>query len=88
MDYDIKDISLAEPGKNKIEWAGENMPVVRGIKKDFITSKPLKGLTAAACLHVTSETANLMIALKSGGADVFCVLQIRSVPRMMLLLLL
>jgi len=71
MEFDVKDIELAAEGKNKIEWAGEDMPVLNGIKKDFIKNKPLKGLVAGACLHVTSETANLMIALKSGGADVY-----------------
>jgi adenosylhomocysteinase len=71
MEFDIKDIELAAEGKNKIEWAGEDMPVLNGIKKDFIKNKPLKGLVAGACLHVTSETANLMMALKSGGADVY-----------------
>jgi adenosylhomocysteinase len=71
MEFDIKDIELAAEGKNKIEWAREDMPVLDGIKKDFIKNKPLKELVAGACLHVTSETANLMIALKSGGADVY-----------------
>ncbi len=71
MEFDVKDIGLAAEGKNRIEWAGEDMPVLDGIKKDFIKNKPLKGLVAGACLHVTSETANLMITLKSGGADVY-----------------
>jgi adenosylhomocysteinase len=68
--FDIKDISLAPQGKLKIEWAGNSMPVLRSIQKKFEKEKTLKGLTIACCLHVTSETANLMIALKAGGAKV------------------
>ena len=71
MDYDVKDISLAKEGVNKIEWAGKDMLVLEGIKNDFSRNKPFKGRAVGACLHVTSETANLMIALKIGGADVF-----------------
>ena len=71
MDYDVKDIGLAKEGKNKIEWAGKDMLVLEGISNDFSKNKPFKGRAVGACLHVTSETANLMIALKSGGADVF-----------------
>lgn len=70
MDYDVKDTSLAKKGKNKIEWAEKDMLVLRGIKKDFAARKPLKGVNIGACLHVTSETANLMITLKEGGANV------------------
>ena len=70
MDYDVKDIGLAGKGKNKIEWAERDMPVLRGIKADFAANKPLKGVNIGACLHVTSETANLMITLKEGGANV------------------
>jgi adenosylhomocysteinase len=70
MDFDVKNISLAGEGKNKIEWAAKEMPVLQGIKKDFSRNKPLKKLAIGACLHVTSETANLMIALKEGGANV------------------
>ncbi len=70
MNFDLKDISLAVEGKNKIEWAAREMPVLQGIKKEFSKSKPLKNLNIGACLHVTSETANLMITLKEGGADV------------------
>ena len=69
MDYDVKDIGLAKQGKNKIEWAEREMSVLRGIKKDFSVSKPLKGVNICSCLHVTSETANLMITLKEGGAN-------------------
>ncbi|MCL4416196.1 MAG: adenosylhomocysteinase [Actinobacteria bacterium] len=71
MDYDVKDIGLAKEGANKIEWAGKDMLVLEGINNDFSRSKPFKGKAIGACLHVTSETANLMIALKSGGANVF-----------------
>ena len=70
MDYDIKDISLAEKGKLKIEWAENHMPVLKYIKEKFEKEKPLKGVRISACLHVTSEAANLMEALKLGGADV------------------
>ncbi|MGM0367202.1 MAG: adenosylhomocysteinase [Actinomycetota bacterium] len=70
MDFDVRDIELAEEGKNKIEWAGRDMPVLKGIREDFLKSKPLEGLTLGACLHVTSETANLMVTLKEGGASV------------------
>lgn len=71
MDYDIKDISLAVEGKLKIEWAGKRMPVLALIKERFKKEKPLKDLKIGACLHVTSETANLMITLKEGGASVY-----------------
>jgi len=68
--YDVKDIKLAPQGKLKIEWAGKQMPVLKSIQERFAKEKPLKGLTLAACLHITSETANLLIALKAGGAKV------------------
>jgi adenosylhomocysteinase len=67
---DVKDISLADAGKRKIEWAQQQMPVLQIIRKRFIKEQPLKGLRVSACLHVTSETANLMIALRDGGADI------------------
>ncbi len=67
---DVKDFSLAELGKNRIEWANQSMPVLQLIRKEFIKSQPLKGLRVAACLHVTTETANLMIALRDGGAEI------------------
>ncbi len=70
MDYDVKDLSLAASGKEKIEWAGNDMPVLAGIREEFSRKGSLKGARIAACLHVTSETANLMIALKAGGAKV------------------
>jgi adenosylhomocysteinase len=66
---DVKDISLAEKGKRKIEWSNQQMPVLQLIRKQFIKEQPLKGIRIAACLHVTSETANLMITLRDGGAD-------------------
>jgi len=67
---DVKDISLADAGKRKIEWAAQQMPVLEIIRKRFAKEQPLKGLRASACLHVTSETANLAIALRDGGAEV------------------
>ncbi len=70
MNYDIKDIKLAEKGKLRIEWAEQDMPVLRSIKERFAKDKPFKGLRMGACLHVTTETANLMITLKAGGANV------------------
>ncbi len=66
--YAIKDLSLAGKGRLKIHWAGQQMPVLKLIAKRFAKEKPLKGITLGACLHVTSETANLMLALKAGGA--------------------
>jgi len=70
MDFDVKDISLADEGKKKIMWAATDMPVLAGIRDEFKSKKPLKSLVVGACLHVTSETANLMVTLKDGGADV------------------
>src|SRR6476619_5661170 len=67
---DVKDLGLADAGKRKIEWAQQQMPVLQLIRKRFIKEQPLKGLRVSACLHVTSETANLMIALRDGSADV------------------
>lgn len=68
--HDVKDLSLAKQGQLKIEWASQQMPVLQLIKERFKKEKPLKGYTLGACLHVTSETANLMLALKAGGAQV------------------
>ena len=68
--YDVKDLSLAAEGKLKIEWAGQQMPVLATLKERFTKDKPFKGLTIGCCLHITSETANLLIALKAGGAKV------------------
>lgn len=70
MKHDIKDIKLAKQGKLKIEWAEEQMDVLRSIRARFKKQKPLKGMKLSACLHVTTETANLMRTLKAGGADV------------------
>ncbi len=70
MNYDIKDISLAEKGKLRIEWANQSMPVLNLIKERFIKEQPLKGIRLAACLHVTTETASLVQTLKAGGAEV------------------
>ena len=70
MEFDFKDKNLASLGKNRIEWAEADMPVLRNIKKEFAKTKPLKGVKIAACLHVTTETANLLITLKEGGGDV------------------
>ena len=70
MKYDVKDLALAKKGKLRIEWAERFMPVLGHIKKKFAKDKPLKGVKLAACLHVTSETANLMETLKLGGATV------------------
>ena len=70
MDYDIKDINLADEGKVSVEWANKSMPVLNSIKKRFENEKPLKGMRLGACLHVTTETASLMETLKAGGADI------------------
>jgi adenosylhomocysteinase len=69
MDYDVKDIQLAKKGGLRVEWAMKSMPVLKLIQKRFERQKPLKGVRLAACLHVTTETAALMITLKAGGAD-------------------
>jgi len=68
--YDIKDPSLAGAGKQRIEWAAREMPVIKIISERFAKEKPLKGIRIAGCLHITTETANLALALKEGGADV------------------
>lgn len=70
MKYHIKDIKLAETGRNRIEWAEKEMPVILSIRKRFSANKPLKGTKIGCCLHVTSETANLLITLKSAGANI------------------
>ncbi len=67
---DVKDLSLAEQGVNKIEWAATFMPVLAQIRDRFAKTKPLAGVRIGACLHVTTETANLMLALKAGGAEI------------------
>lgn len=68
--YDIKDLSLAREGKLRIDWAAKEMPVVKLIKERFGREKPLAGVRISACLHITTETANLALALKEGGAEV------------------
>jgi len=70
MDFDIKDINMADKGRLRIEWAEQNMPVLRLIRNRFKKEKPLKGVKLSACLHVTTETACLAETLKEGGADV------------------
>jgi adenosylhomocysteinase len=70
MDYDIRDINLAQKGRLRIEWAAMSMPVLRKIRDRFDLEKPLKGLRLSACLHVTTETASLLKTLKAGGAEV------------------
>ncbi|MBM3803003.1 MAG: adenosylhomocysteinase [Acidimicrobiia bacterium] len=69
MKADVKDMSLAAKGKKRIEWASRSMPVLELIRKRFLNEKPLAGLRISACLHVTTETANLMTTLRDGGAD-------------------
>jgi adenosylhomocysteinase len=66
---DVKDISLAPRGKDRIEWAAKEMPVLRLIRERFLKDNPLKGVRMSGCLHITTETANLAITLKAGGAD-------------------
>ena len=70
MNYDVKDLALADKGQLRIEWAEQDMPVLRLIRERFAREKPLEGVRLAACLHVTTETANLAITLKAGGAQV------------------
>ena len=67
---DVKNLDLADQGKRRIEWANQSMKVLQSIRKDFIKNEPLKGIRISACLHVTTETANLAITLRDGGADV------------------
>jgi adenosylhomocysteinase len=69
MRGDVKDISLAPRGKDRIEWAAKEMPVLRLIRERFTQDQPLKGVRMSGCLHITTETANLAITLKAGGAD-------------------
>jgi len=68
--FDVKDIRLSENGRKRILWAGQDMPVLRRVKERFAKEKPLQGMRFSACLHVTAETANLVQALKAGGANV------------------
>lgn len=73
MKYDVKDLSLADQGKNQIEWAFKDMPVLKLIQERFIKEQPFKGLKLSACVHVTKETAALCVVMKSGGADAILV---------------
>jgi len=66
----IKDINLAEEGERRIEWARRHMPVLQTIRDEYERTKPLEGVRVVACLHVTVETANLLIALEAGGAEI------------------
>jgi adenosylhomocysteinase len=70
MNCDVKNLELADLGKKRIDWANQSMNVLQIIRKEFIKNQPLKGTRVSACLHVTAETANLMICLRDGGADV------------------
>ena len=67
---DVKSFELADLGKKRIDWANQSMKVLQIIRKEFIKNQPLAGIRISACLHVTAETANLMITLRDGGADV------------------
>jgi adenosylhomocysteinase len=69
LSYDVKNLELADLGKRRIEWANQSMPVLQIIRKEFIKNQPLKGIRISACLHVTTETANLAITLRDGGAE-------------------
>src|SRR5512136_3280109 len=68
--YDIKDMNQAEGGRRRIDWAERDMPVLRQIRERFAKERPLEGVRLSACLHVTTETANLARTLQAGGADV------------------
>jgi adenosylhomocysteinase len=70
MDYDVRDLGLAPKGKARVEWAAQSMPVLNLLHQRFATERPLAGTRLAACLHVTTETGNLMRVLKAGGADI------------------
>jgi adenosylhomocysteinase len=69
MQYDIKDINLADHGKQRIEWADREMPVLRLIRERFREERPLEGVSLVACAHITTETANLARTIKAGGGD-------------------
>ena len=72
LPHDVRDLGLAEAGRRRIEWADEQMPVLRIIRERFAKEKPLRGQRLSACLHITTETANLLRTLKAGGAEVLC----------------
>ena len=69
MKYDVKDLSLADHGAMRIEWDARQMPVLQSIKERFAREQPFKGLRIGVCLHISTKTANLVIAVKAGGAD-------------------
>lgn len=70
MEFDIRNVDLAPGGRHRIEWASQEMPVLKGVLQQFQAERPFAGLRIGGCMHVTTETANLMVALQSGGADV------------------
>lgn len=70
MDYDVRDLGLAPKGKARVEWAAQSMPVLNLVRQRFATERPLAGMRMATCLHVTTETGNLMRVLKAGGAEI------------------
>ncbi|MBZ0299164.1 MAG: adenosylhomocysteinase, partial [Anaerolineae bacterium] len=70
VEHDVKSLDLAPGGRYRIEWAEQEMPVLRSIRERFEREKPLEGVRVSACLHVTTETANLMHTLQAGGADI------------------
>ncbi len=70
VQHEVRDLALAAEGRRRIEWAAASMPVLAQIREEFARSRPLEGIRIAACLHVTTETANLMLALRDGGADI------------------
>jgi adenosylhomocysteinase len=70
MDYDVRDLGLAPKGKARVEWAAQSMPVLKLVHQRFAAERPLAGMRLAACLHVTTETGNLMRVLKAGGAEI------------------
>ena len=70
--YDVADMGLADQGRRRILWADQQMPVLHGIREQFAKTKPLRGYRLGGCLHITTETANLLRALKAGGAEVLC----------------
>ena len=72
MEYDVKDLKLNKVGRDRVEWAYKDMPVLQEINKTLSNTKPFKNINISACLHVTTETANLLITLKNGGANVSC----------------
>ncbi|OGD25803.1 MAG: adenosylhomocysteinase [Candidatus Aminicenantes bacterium RBG_13_63_10] len=70
MKFDVKDLKLAEAGRRRMEWAARSMPVLKSIQERFVKTRPLRGVRIACCLHVTTETGNLMVTLQKGGAEV------------------